>query len=189
MPDAPRTALDRQRLTDLFRRHGDAVFAYASDRLGGEDAQDLVAEVFVVAWRRLATIKEGQERPWLFGVARQLVMQHRRNRASQAALQIRLYSHAEPSDPSHSSPAATQRAEVLAALTTLREADRDLLLQRYWYNLSGSESAMVLESTVPTLVVRLHRARRRFTNIYEDRSVEPKPSPAESLTAHARGLQ
>lgn len=45
MPDAPRTALDRQRLTDLFRRHGDAVFAYASDRLGGEDAQDLDAMI------------------------------------------------------------------------------------------------------------------------------------------------
>ncbi|WP_235966255.1 MULTISPECIES: RNA polymerase sigma factor [Micromonospora] len=44
--------MDRQRLTDLFRHHGDAIYAYATDRLGGEDAQDLVAEVFIVAWRR-----------------------------------------------------------------------------------------------------------------------------------------
>ena len=94
MPDARRAAADRQRLTDLFCRHGDAVFAYANDRLGGEEAQDLVAEVFAVAWRRLATIKEGQERPWLFGVARRLVLQHRRSRAGHAALQVRLRSQA-----------------------------------------------------------------------------------------------
>ncbi|GGM43326.1 hypothetical protein GCM10011608_30020 [Micromonospora sonchi] len=73
MPDAQQSAEDRQRLTDMFRRHGDAVFAYASDRLGNDDAQDLVGEVFAVAWRRLATIRHGEERPWLFGVARRPV--------------------------------------------------------------------------------------------------------------------
>ncbi|MER7439821.1 RNA polymerase sigma factor [Micromonospora avicenniae] len=189
MPDAPRTDLDRQRLTNLFRRHGDAVFNYASDRLGGEDAQDVVADVFVVAWRRLATIKEGRERPWLFGVARQLVMQHRRSRSGHAALQLRLYPQAESSDASNSSPAATQSADVLAALAALPEVDREMLLLRYWYDLSGSESAKVLECSAATLAVRLHRARRRFVHHYENRSVEPRPSPAESLTAYARGLQ
>ncbi|MFI0794263.1 RNA polymerase sigma factor [Micromonospora rubida] len=181
--------MDRQRLTDLFRHHGDAIYAYATDRLGGEDAQDLVAEVFIVAWRRLATIKVGEERPWLFGVARRLVMQHRRHRADQAALQSHLQSKLAPRDISSSDPDAVERAEVVSALAGLPEADREVLLLRYWYDLSGRESAKVLGCTAAAFAVRLHRARRRFEKFYEDRSADPEPLPAGSFTAYTRGLQ
>ncbi|MEV0811483.1 RNA polymerase sigma factor [Micromonospora sp. NPDC050200] len=189
MPDAQRTNADSQRLTDLFRRHGDAVFAYASNRLGTEDAQDLVAEVFAVAWRRLETIKHGQERPWLFGVARRLVMQHWRSRSGQAALQVRLHSQVEPGDSEHFDPTASQRADVLATLGALPEGDREVLLLRYWYDFSGRESAKVLGCTSAAFAVRLHRARRRFEQVYGRRSGEPKPSATGSLPAYTRGLQ
>ncbi|MFI1193057.1 RNA polymerase sigma factor [Micromonospora sp. NPDC020750] len=160
-----RTAADRQRLTDLFCRHGDAVFAYANDRLGGEDARDLVSEVFAVAWRRLATIKEGQERPWLFGVARRLVLQHRRSRAGYAALRARLHSQAQ-ADVTEYAPSASQRTDVMAALAELPEIDREVLLLRYWYDFNGRESAKVLGCTAATFAVRLHRAPRRFEDAY-----------------------
>ncbi|MEU2610717.1 sigma-70 family RNA polymerase sigma factor [Micromonospora sp. NPDC007271] len=188
MPDAQRTTADGQRLADLFRRHGDAVFAYASDRLGAEDAQDLVAEVFVVAWRRLETIKPGQERPWLFGVARRLLLQHWRSRAGQAALQVRLHSQIETSDSRHVGPATAERADVLTALAALPESDREVLLLRYWYDFSGSESAKVLGCTAATFAVRLHRARRRFEQVY-GRLVEPKLPATGILPAYSRGLR
>ncbi len=189
MPDAQRTNADGQRLTDLFRQHGDAVFAYARDRLGNEDAKDLLAEVFAVAWRRLETIKHGQERPWLFGVARRLVLQHWRDRAGRAALQVRLHSQVEPGDDQHFSPAALQRADVRAALDALPEGDREVLLLRYWYDFSGRESATVLGCTPVAFAVRLHRARRRFEQVYGRRSGEPKPSATGNVPAYTRGLQ
>ncbi|MEV4808724.1 RNA polymerase sigma factor [Micromonospora avicenniae] len=186
VPDVSRTASDRQRLTGLFRRHGEAVFAYASDRLGGEDAQNLLAEVFVVAWRRLAIIKEGRELAWLFNITRQLVMQHPRNQAGEATFQGKLYSRPDSSQAVCPDPAASNRAEVLAALAALRAADREVLLLRYWYDLSAGESAKVLECNTVTFTVRLHRAHRRFEVVCRDRSIEPRPSQAESLTAHER---
>ncbi|PYC72529.1 hypothetical protein C7C45_08810 [Micromonospora arborensis] len=187
VPDARRATADRQRLTDLFRRHGDAVFAYANDRLGGDDAQDLVSEVFAVAWRRLATIKEGQERPWLFGVARRLVLQHWRGRAVHAALQARLHSQAH--DETEYRPSTSQRVDVMAALAELPEIDREVLLLRYWYDFNGRESAKVLGCTTAAFAVRLHRARRRFEDAYGHRRVEPKPSPIGDLAAYTRGLE
>ncbi|MET7751398.1 sigma-70 family RNA polymerase sigma factor [Micromonospora sp. NPDC005367] len=187
MPDGPGTTADRQRLTDLFRRHGDAVFAYANDRLGGDDAQDLVSEVFAVAWRRLATVKEGQERPWLFGVARRLMLQHRRGRAVHAALQARLQSQAH--DETEYGPSTSQRVDVMAALAALPEMDREVLLLRYWYDFSGRESAKVLGCTTATFAVRLHRARRRFEDAYGHRRVGPKPSPIGDLATYPRGLE
>ncbi|MER7418083.1 sigma-70 family RNA polymerase sigma factor [Micromonospora peucetia] len=187
MPDARRTAADRERLTDLFCRHGDAVFAYANDRLGGEDAQDLVSEVFAVAWRRLPTIKEGQERPWLFGVARRLVLQHRRSRGGDAALQARLRSQAH--DETEHGPSTSQRVDVIAALAELPEIDREVLLLRYWYDFNGRESAKVLGCTAATFAVRLHRARRRFENAYGHRRVELKPFPVGGLTPYTKGLE
>ncbi|WP_165521987.1 RNA polymerase sigma factor [Micromonospora zingiberis] len=187
MSDAQQTAEDRQRLTDLFHRHGDAVFAYASDRLGSEDAQDLVGEVFAVAWRRLATIKAGEERPWLFGVARRLMLQHRRVRAGQVALQVRLESQAEVDGAADPGPDVSHRAEVMAALAALPEADREVLLLRYWYDLSGSESAKVLGCTATTFAVRLHRARRRFEQVYGNLTVQPSPPVKGTQTSYARG--
>ncbi|BCJ59267.1 RNA polymerase sigma factor [Micromonospora endophytica] len=189
MPDGQQSAEDRQRLTDLFRRHGDAVLAYASDRLGNDDAQDLVGEVFTVAWRRLATIRHGEERPWLFGVARRLMLQHKRVRASEAALEIRLRSQAEVDGVEHPGPGVLRRAEVLAALAALPEADREVLLLRYWYDLSGGESAKVLGCTAATFAVRLHRARRRFEQAYGNRSMEPRPPLTGNLTSYVRGLR
>ncbi|MEO3773911.1 sigma-70 family RNA polymerase sigma factor [Micromonospora sp. B9E7] len=189
MPDAQRTAADRQRLTDLFRRHGDAIHAYASDRLGGQDAQDLVAEVFIVAWRRLATIRIGEERPWLFGVARRLVMQHHRHRSDQAALESRLHSMPESREVADSGSPQAQRAEVLGALAHLTEADREVLLLRYWYDLSAKESATVLGCSAATFAVRLHRARRRFEKFYGEQSAEPQPLVGSSVPAYPRGLQ
>ncbi|MFD2768098.1 RNA polymerase sigma factor [Micromonospora eburnea] len=189
MPNAQRTNADGQRLTDLFRQHGDAVFAYARDRLGPEDARDVVAEVFAVAWRRLESIKHGQERPWLFGVARRLMMQQWRDRAGQTALHVRLHCQAGPGDGEHFAPAAVQRADVLAALDALPEGDREVLLLRYWYDFSGRESAGVLGCTAAAFAVRLHRARRRFEQVYGRRSGEPKPSATGSVPAYTRGLQ
>ncbi|MEV4826867.1 RNA polymerase sigma factor [Micromonospora sp. CA-248260] len=173
----------------MFRRHGDAVLAYASYRLGVHDAQDLVAEVFVVAWRRLGTVRDGQERPWLFGVARRLVLQHQRLRGGDVALQARLHAQPTPGEGDRLGPEAAQRTDVLRALAVLAEGDREVLLLRYWYDFSGGEAARVLGCSTATLAVRLHRARRRFQAAYEREPADTPAPSTTSLTAYTRGLQ
>jgi RNA polymerase sigma factor (sigma-70 family) len=179
---------DRQRLTEVFRRHGDAVLAYANARLDREDAQDLVAEVFTVAWRRLKTIREGQERPWLFGVARRLMMQHQRTRGTATTLQDRLRAYADRDDDRLGQVAA-QRVDVLAALDALSEGDREVLLLRYWYDFSGREAASVLGCSTAAFAVRLHRAHRRFKAVHEEKPVARQSPSGASLTAYVRGHQ
>ena len=66
----------RRRLEELFNAHGTAVRAYALRRLGaGESASadDVVSEVFAVAWRRIDAVPEGAELPWLLGCAFRLI--------------------------------------------------------------------------------------------------------------------
>lgn len=62
-----------ERLTQLFELHYDEVLAYCARRTRREDADDIAAEVFAVAWRRIDDIQWETIRPWLFGVARRVL--------------------------------------------------------------------------------------------------------------------
>ena len=69
----------RVRFENLFTRHHDPVLRYVVRRLDvREDAADLVAETFLIAWRRLDDVPENQALPWLYGVARRVLANHRR---------------------------------------------------------------------------------------------------------------
>jgi RNA polymerase sigma-70 factor, ECF subfamily len=65
---------------DLYAAHFDAVLGFALRRVDRpEDAGDVTADTFLVAWRRLAHAPQGPElRPWLYGVARRVLANHRR---------------------------------------------------------------------------------------------------------------
>src|SRR4051794_41828077 len=67
-----------ERLARLYADHGRDVLAYALRRSPeAEDAADVVAETFLIAWRRLADVPEGDdERLWVYGVARGAAAQH-----------------------------------------------------------------------------------------------------------------
>ena len=81
----------RRRLEDLFSAHGAAVRAYPLRRLGpgaSASADDVVSEVFAVAWRRIDVVPAGAELPWLLGCARRVVLHvHRRARRDAALVE------------------------------------------------------------------------------------------------------
>ena len=160
---------DREtRLTGLFRRHADDLFGYAAWRVGRDDAADVVGEVFLVAWRSLDRVRVGEERAWLFGVARRVLLASRRRGAVSTALGERLA--AEPSDHALAAPAddgSVLRDQVRRTLNGLSEADRELLITATWFDLSPAEAAAVLGVSRPTYAVRLHRARQRFRSAYD----------------------
>jgi RNA polymerase sigma-70 factor, ECF subfamily len=67
---------DRARFEDLYSAHAGGLLGFARRRLGASEADDLVADVFLVAWRRLGDVP-GDPLPWLLGVARRVLANRR----------------------------------------------------------------------------------------------------------------
>jgi RNA polymerase sigma factor (sigma-70 family) len=152
-----------ERFQTLYDAHAGAVLSYARRRAARADADDVLAEVFLVAWRRLEEVPGAQERVWLLGVARRALANQRRGSTRQGALRERLAVHAQAPAPVQPFPVAGQ-TRLGRALASLSESDRELLLLLAWEGLSNEEAACVLEIGPRALRVRLHRARRRLAD-------------------------
>jgi len=152
---------DREaRFGRLCKAHAAAVLAYALRRVPREDAADVVAETFLVAWRRLDEVDERSALPWLYAVARRVLLSHQRSTRRQRAIAERIAA-AEPSSPAETSPAPGSR-RVVEALAGLSEQEREVLMLCAWEELSSSEAARVLGCSATAYRIRLHRARKRL---------------------------
>lgn len=148
---------------DLFGRHYGAVYGYAARRLGHDDAADAAADVFTVAWRRLRSVPGDPETlPWLYGVARRVVANHRRSRDRRTRLEARAM--AEPAGRTEPDP-----TEVDRILASLGAADREVLLLVAWEGLGPAELARALGCSRNAAAVRLHRARARLEAAWNER--------------------
>jgi RNA polymerase sigma-70 factor, ECF subfamily len=141
----------------LFRETRAALLGYLTRRAPAEDAADLLADVYLVAWRRRADLPRGEERRlWLFGVARRLVADHHRSAAVRADVEGAVV----PVEPRGDDD--PRGVAVRAALETLGDLDRELVTLTTWEGLSPAEAARVVGITAGTARVRLHRARARL---------------------------
>ena len=160
----------RARFERIFDTNYRAVCAYALRRARRAEAEDAVAETFLVAWRRLDQVPP-EAKTWLLGVARRvLANQHRAARRRHALAERLAGEPAVVAEPSADSP-------VLEALARLADNDRELLLLIAWDGLSTEEAAEALGCTAVALRVRLHRARRRLRAELQ-RPVNPTARPA-----------
>jgi RNA polymerase sigma-70 factor (ECF subfamily) len=152
-----------ERLARLYAEHGRDVLAYALRRAPGpEDAADVVAETFLIAWRRLDDVPRGADsRLWLYGVARRVLANQRRGERRRLRLGERLRAELAGALPSYPPPSA-ERSAVLAALSRLDADDRELLLLVGWEGLEPAQAARVLGCSGGTVRSHLHRARRRL---------------------------
>lgn len=159
---------ERIRFELLYVKHAPAVKAYILRRTNASIADDLVAEVFVVCWRRFAEIPV-DPLPWLLGVARRVLSTQRRTEQRGAALRERL------ADTLSAPPAAhpAEETALACALAQLPEPDRELLLLIAWEELSAAQAAVVLNVKPATVRVRLHRARRRLAKALARERNEP----------------
>jgi RNA polymerase sigma-70 factor, ECF subfamily len=150
-----------ERFERLFREHHAAVRAYALRRAPRDMAGDVVAETFLVAWRRLDDVPD-DPLPWLYGVARRVLANARRSADRGVALERRLAAAAAPAalvDPGES----VGEAEIVrAALARLSERDRETLMLVAWEGLSSGRAARAAGCTRAAFAVRLHRARARL---------------------------
>jgi RNA polymerase sigma factor (sigma-70 family) len=174
-------ASDREvRFRRLCEAHTAAVLAYALRRVPQEDAADVVADTFLVAWRRLDEIDPARSAlPWLYAVARRVLLSQQRTTRRQLAIAERVAAAGE-STPPHASSAPPGSRRLLEALATLPEKEREVLMLSAWEELSSPEAAEVLGCTATAYRIRLHRARGRLRERLAEREV-----PAPARPAHA----
>jgi RNA polymerase sigma-70 factor (ECF subfamily) len=164
-----------------FRRayldHYRAILAYALRR-GAEhgDAEDVAAETFTVLWRRIDDAPEPSALlPWLYGVAARTLANQRRTAARRERLSVRLVALA----PHHADDESRtlDRLEVRAVVDALRQlaaGEHEVLLLAAWEGLSHAEIASALGCSENAAAIRLHRARKRLTELCRKKAPETR---------------
>jgi RNA polymerase sigma-70 factor (ECF subfamily) len=161
------------RFSELYRENVRDLLGYALRRsAGADDAADIVAETFLVAWRRLAEVPLGDDgRLWLYGTARNVLANHDRSARRRDRLTERLREELRDQLPAGG---AHEAGPFLEALAGLAEPDRELLMLIGWEELTPTQAARALGITPFAARTRLHRARRRLrARLAEQRSGGP----------------
>jgi RNA polymerase sigma-70 factor (ECF subfamily) len=148
----------------LFRNTRTDLLAYVLRRSrSAEDAADVLAETYLIAWQKLEKVPKGDRaRLWLFGVARNLLLKGAGRHRSGDALVERLANELRSAEPVHS-PVEDERREALCAvLAALPVTDREILTMTAWEGLTPKQIAKVMGTSANVVRVRLHRARARL---------------------------
>jgi RNA polymerase sigma factor (sigma-70 family) len=161
------SAREPERFAEIFERHFAAIHHYLARRLGEDLADDLAAQVFLVAFERRGTFRAGTTdvRPWLYGIATNLVRNNRRAERRLLAAMGRLSGGRDVLRETGSAASAGDLAELSRALAALKQAQRDALLLHAWGGLSHSEIARSLGVPEGTVASRIARARRHLRQV------------------------
>jgi RNA polymerase sigma factor (sigma-70 family) len=170
------TVDDSERFRALFQAHRSAVLAYARRRVDPDAAADVVAETFLVAWRRLDAVPD-DALPWLYGVARKVIGNQRRAHRRSQALVDRLGSAVVASSTDSPERRYAAADALRRALAGLGERDREALRLVAWEGLDPERAAHAAGCSRAAFAVRLHRARRRLAAAMQDE--QPSPVPLE----------
>ncbi len=170
----------------LYDRHATALHRFVTRRLGGACADDIVAECFLAAFghRDKYDLSRADARPWLYGIAANVIGKHRR--AEVRLLRALARTGIDPVTVSHAdqiesrvTASAAHRA-LSAALAALAPGDREVLLLIAWGDLSYDEVAEALSIPVGTVRSRLNRARRKTRTALDE--YDPNLSHEEFCT-------
>jgi RNA polymerase sigma factor (sigma-70 family) len=172
-----------RRFRAIYERCYAPILAYALRRIGSDHAHDVVAEVFLAAWRHLDRVPE-DPLPWLYRLTSNALANQRRAMGRRARLQQRARAVLAPGGPAAADHADRlgERDRVEAALQQLSPGDREALRLVAWEDLDIAGAAAAMGCSPATMKVRLHRARRRLARLLGDDSpprarVEPLPDP------------
>jgi RNA polymerase sigma-70 factor (ECF subfamily) len=160
-----RSWLEPEQFAVIFDRHAPLIHRYAARRVGREVADDVTAETFLAAFakRRRYDTAYRDAGPWLYGIATNLIGQHRRAEVRQ--FRIRQAAIAERDIPGHDERVAADVTAssvhdlLTAALAELAAGDRDVVVLIAWEQLTYAEAARALGIPVGTVRSRLNRAR------------------------------
>ena len=168
----PASAADVDAFSALFRRLSPRVFGYALRHVGPQHAEDVVADTFLVAWRRRADLPP-DPLPWLLVVARKTIGNLRRGDRRRTRLVDALGDFARATPPwPPADEAAVARATTLAALDELSPVEREAVLLVAWDGLRPHDAARVAGCSPRAFEVRLSRARARLARSFASADAE-----------------
>ena len=159
-----------QRYQRLFDRYHGQLYAYCRRRTDAQTAADSLAETFLVAWRRIDDVPDGDAAlGWLYGVARRVLSNEFRRSRRSRRLVARLRSDGSVSGPTPEVVVVRQeRAGImLNAVARLRPQDQEVLRLAWWEELPHAEIAGILGCSPNAASHRIHRAARRVAKEYQ----------------------
>ena len=146
----------------VYSEHLPAISRYLARRVERDSVEDLAADVFALAWRKRESVTRGEELPWLYRIAANLVANHRRKLAASTSFITSLR-------PADSAPAADDIViadpQLANAWRQLKPADREVIALATFEELSIGEIASALGISANAVSIRLHRARKRLASL------------------------
>ena len=160
----------------VYDRHAGALFRFLVRRVGHDNAEPLLGDVFRIAFERRHTFdcSYANARPWLYGIATNVLAKHRRTEARRLRATAELAASRAPATSARDDAsdaiadavdAATLWPSVVDAIAALPDGERDALLLYVWEDLSYDEIATALDIPVGTVRSRLNRARARLREL------------------------
>jgi RNA polymerase sigma-70 factor, ECF subfamily len=165
-----RTRDTEEWFSQLYQQTNQDLLAFLLRRCANtEDAADCLAETYRITWEKRDHVPPGDEiRPWLFGVARNVLRRENHTGRRDAALCNDLAVALERSTASTEAP-ATKVAESLSVLSDL---DREIITMIAWDRLTPREVATVLDLSPNVVRIRASRARQRLRTHLAQRGVD-----------------
>lgn len=159
-----------ERFTAVFDRHYRQIYAYAARRLGPDLAEDVAQETFLIAFDRRGSYDStrAEVRPWLYGIASNLIARHARAETRRYKALARAFGAEGEDADDHAEDVAVRldamavRGRLADALRRLPEPVRAVLLLVAWAGLNQQEAAAALDIPAGTARSRLHRARQEM---------------------------
>jgi len=146
----------------VYAEHLPAISRYLARRVERDAVEDLAADVFALAWRKRDAVTPGEELPWLYRIAANLVANHRRRLAASASFIASLR-------PADSAPAADDIVladqSLAAAWKQLKAKDREVLALSVFEELPVATIATALRVSANAVSIRLHRARKQLADL------------------------
>jgi RNA polymerase sigma-70 factor, ECF subfamily len=150
----------QHRFEAIYGEEAEAVLRYLRYRVGPDEAEDMVAETFAVAWQKLDQVPD-PPRAWLLAAARRVSANHLRSRRRRRAHEVGALDETLTTGILDSE-SVDRRRDLVTALKKLSSQDREAILLVTWYDLTHAEAAASMECSTTAFAVRLHRARRRL---------------------------
>lgn len=168
-----------ERFAELYTRHVQSVYAYCRRRADYDHVDDLVADTFLTAWRKIDQVPKGElALAWLYGVAYRALLHHWRSSSRRRRLAdkvSRLVPDYTP-DSDHLFVQREDARQVLNAASQLKPIDQEILRLALWEELDHAQVAVVLDLAPGAVRQRLSRALKNLTR--EFNRLDTLPTPA-----------
>jgi RNA polymerase sigma-70 factor (ECF subfamily) len=163
--------------TDVYRAHYEDVLRFVRRRAHPMNVDDIVGETFLAAWRRRRELPE-DPRPWLFGTARNAMLNAHRGQRRQTAVAVRVMENGGD-DNYDGLTQAEERMDLVAAWRQLSATDQEVLALHVWEGLPDRDAATVLGCSRAAYTMRLSRSKRRLAKLFGPTGrTTPAPAPS-----------